>query len=311
MLGEPHDQLLYTLTSADRPYRVIVDEMGEGAATVSERGVLLYVNRRLSELVGRERRDLVGTDFSALVAESDRAVLADLLCCRAGETRRAELTSPDRDGTCAAHPGLGDRPGSWRECWSAAWWPPTSPAGAAPNGGSPTPTPRSPRTRPNWSGPTPNSPAPTTSWPSSPTRPATTWPSRCGPSAGSPTCSGSATGARLDADADEFIDYITAGTARMQQLINDLLAFSRVDSQAAAVLAGRLPAGLRRRHGRPSFADRSDRSGRSNAARCRCCRPTDTAGPGVRQPDPQRPHLRRRRRRSRWCKCPPSDGMGR
>ncbi len=51
MVGAPSGERLYTLTSADRPYRVIV-EIGEGAATVSEHGVLLYVNRRLAGLIG-------------------------------------------------------------------------------------------------------------------------------------------------------------------------------------------------------------------------------------------------------------------
>ena len=66
MVGDHSDERLYTLTSADRPYRVIVEEMGEGAATVSERGVLLYVNRRLSDLIGRDRRDLIGAPTSPL-----------------------------------------------------------------------------------------------------------------------------------------------------------------------------------------------------------------------------------------------------
>ena len=38
MIGPPGQEQVYALVSADRPYRLIVEAMNEGAATVSPRG---------------------------------------------------------------------------------------------------------------------------------------------------------------------------------------------------------------------------------------------------------------------------------
>ena len=53
-----------TLTGADEPYRVLVERMSEGALTVSEDGIVMFVNRRLAEMAGRNVNEIVGQPFA-------------------------------------------------------------------------------------------------------------------------------------------------------------------------------------------------------------------------------------------------------
>ena len=89
---------MYTLTSADRPYRVIVESMGEGAATVSERGVILFANTQLARFLGVDRDSMIGRDLGGLRRRGPHAALASLLAASSTETRRAELTVTGADG---------------------------------------------------------------------------------------------------------------------------------------------------------------------------------------------------------------------
>jgi diguanylate cyclase (GGDEF)-like protein len=66
---------LFTLSGADRPYRMFVENMRDGAATVSASGIVVYANRRLGEMVVRALPDLIGLPIAGLVAEGDRAAL--------------------------------------------------------------------------------------------------------------------------------------------------------------------------------------------------------------------------------------------
>jgi len=69
---------VFTLSSADRPYRIFVENMRDGAATVSESGVVLYANERLSELVGLPLSQVMGAPMASFVAEDDREAVLTL-----------------------------------------------------------------------------------------------------------------------------------------------------------------------------------------------------------------------------------------
>ena len=88
-----------TLASADRPYRAMVESMGEGAVTVSEHGVILFANAQLAKFLGVERDSMVGRDFASYVAEEQRPALVSLLAPKETETRRGALSLARPGGT--------------------------------------------------------------------------------------------------------------------------------------------------------------------------------------------------------------------
>jgi diguanylate cyclase (GGDEF)-like protein len=59
---------VFTLATADRPYRIFVENMRDGAVTLSSNGLILYANRRLAELLARPRASIVGSPLSLFVA---------------------------------------------------------------------------------------------------------------------------------------------------------------------------------------------------------------------------------------------------
>ncbi len=64
---------IYTIHPADPPYRRIVDDMKEGAATLSPNGTILYANRRLGELLEIPAERLRGTPLREWVARESTA----------------------------------------------------------------------------------------------------------------------------------------------------------------------------------------------------------------------------------------------
>jgi two-component system, sensor histidine kinase and response regulator len=75
----PRGDQLFTLKGADEPYRVLIEEMNQGAVTLSADGSILYCNRRFADLLKTSLEGIVGLVFGAFVAPSDRVAFADLL----------------------------------------------------------------------------------------------------------------------------------------------------------------------------------------------------------------------------------------
>ena len=93
--GSPGEQV-FTLSSADRPYRMFVEHMRDGAATVSEDGLVLYANRRLAEILSQPLADIIAAPLSSLVVDGHHAAL-EALSGRAGAggTIEIELIGPE------------------------------------------------------------------------------------------------------------------------------------------------------------------------------------------------------------------------
>ena len=77
----PRGAQIYSLTGAEQPYRVLIEEMSEGAATLSSDGTVLYCNRRLADLVKVPLETAVGSNFASFLAPSETAEFTRLLEC--------------------------------------------------------------------------------------------------------------------------------------------------------------------------------------------------------------------------------------
>ena len=72
--------VIYTLRSAAEPYRLLVEQMHEGALTVTSAGVIVYCNPAFTQMARLAGEQLRGTLLSDLL--TDKSTLADLLSPR-------------------------------------------------------------------------------------------------------------------------------------------------------------------------------------------------------------------------------------
>ena len=75
----PNGARVYTLETADRPYRLLVEKMQQGAITLNMDGTIAYCNRHFADLVEKPLERLIGADFRDFVPNDSKTDFEVLL----------------------------------------------------------------------------------------------------------------------------------------------------------------------------------------------------------------------------------------
>ena len=99
---------VFTLKGADQPYRVIVESISEGAATLGLDGTIFYCNQALAALLDRPLASVIGATLAEFVAARDADRYAWLVGQGAGKHSKGEiaLRSGSGDGANTEIPVL-------------------------------------------------------------------------------------------------------------------------------------------------------------------------------------------------------------
>lgn len=92
VIDSPEGEVIYSLASADYPYRLMIDEMNQGAVSVSPDSIILYSNRNFAGILGLNSNSVSGTQFGEYVVTKLRdQFLEDLQQARSQSVRRDYL----------------------------------------------------------------------------------------------------------------------------------------------------------------------------------------------------------------------------
>ena len=92
----PDGERIYTLRTADQPYRLMVEQMREGALTLAADGTILYCNQRFAELMAHPPERIAGHAVGEFLDPDDRETLQRVLN---SESCRAEVQLKTATGT--------------------------------------------------------------------------------------------------------------------------------------------------------------------------------------------------------------------
>lgn len=64
---------VYSISSAETPYRMFIEEMHEGAITLSKEGIIIYCNQRFADIVNEPIERVIGSYFNRFIVPGDKS----------------------------------------------------------------------------------------------------------------------------------------------------------------------------------------------------------------------------------------------
>lgn len=98
-IPHPQGSQIFTLQGADQVYRVLIEEMSDGALTLSMDGMVLYCNQRFAEMLGIPLSRIIGSKIAGWLPPDEREKFEALLRQAGENSQRAEITLPGVDGS--------------------------------------------------------------------------------------------------------------------------------------------------------------------------------------------------------------------
>jgi len=79
MVSGDKGEQIYSVSSAETPYRTFIEKMSEGAVTLTREGTILFCNQRFAEIVKSPYEKVIGTSIKHFIASKDIAKIDPFL----------------------------------------------------------------------------------------------------------------------------------------------------------------------------------------------------------------------------------------
>lgn len=90
--GKQGEQV-YSVSSAETPYRTFIEKMSEGAVTLSKEGTILYCNLRFAEIVKHPYKNVIGSSIKRFITPIDTSKLDSFLAQQTHEKHDVLIVS--------------------------------------------------------------------------------------------------------------------------------------------------------------------------------------------------------------------------